>query len=319
MKAKYLNFVWAIVLIAAGVVALAQNFGYLPDISWSWWTLTFAGLSLLFFASYFASGVRNWGWLFPALIFAALAVLISLGAAGFEDPLIAAPLFTAIGLPFLVAYALDRRNNWWALIPAWVMLVLTLILALVERVPGEVIGALVMFAVGLPFVFVFAADRSRWWALIPAGTLCALGLMLVVMLQVNAEYVGALFVMLLAVPFGAVYLISPRNWWALIPAGVLASIGLMTLLIMSVDEVSESLAARLTGVMFLGMAVTFAVLWLRRTSQPTAWAIYPAAVLAVLGLLALALGTQFELVWPVALIASGVLMLYLTLRPRQIH
>jgi hypothetical protein len=319
MKAKNLNFVWAIVLICAGGIALAQNFGYLQDISWPWWTLVFGGLSLLFFTSYFISGIRNWGWLFPALIFAALAVMLPLGVSGFDSPLIGAPIFVAIAVPFLVAYLLDRRGNWWALIPAWVMLMLTGILVVVERVPGEVVGALVMFGAGVPFVVVYATDRSRWWALIPAGTLCALGLVLVLMLQVNAEYLGALFVLLLAVPFGAVYLMSPRNWWALIPAGVLTSIGVMVMLILSIGNLSESAAARLTGVMFLGMAVTFAMLWLRRAVQPTAWAIYPAAALALLGLLAFGLGTRFELVWPVALIGTGVFMLYLTLRPRHVH
>jgi len=314
-----INYVWAVVLIGAGSLFLAQNLGIVGQLSWQLWALIFAGLSLLFFASYFYSGIRQWGWLFPALIFAALAVTVPLAISGYDDPTIGAPILAAVGAPFLVAFILEPRQNWWALIPAWVMGVLTLILAIVDRTPGEVIGSLVMFAVGVPFLAVFVIDRSRWWALIPAGTLCALGLALLVMTRVEAEYVGALFVLLLALPFGAVYAMSPRNWWALIPAGVLASVGLMVLLVVGADDLSEATVSRMSAVIFLGISATFGALWIRRATQPTAWAIYPATGMAILAILAAALGTQFELVWPLALIGVGVVMLYFSLRPRRVH
>ncbi|MEW5826457.1 MAG: hypothetical protein AB1778_06450, partial [Candidatus Bipolaricaulota bacterium] len=103
------------------------------------------------------------------------------------------------------------------------------------------------------------------------------------------------------VGFAVVYLADREQWWALIPAGALLSVGTVSVL----PERERG------GVLFLGLAATFAVVALaspKGARQPWAW--LPAAVLAVLG--ALRLGGVRDLVgllWPAALIAVGVLLI----------
>ena len=126
-------------------------------------------LSLLSFGGYFSAGLKEWGWLVPAMIFGGLAATVWLAGTGFNQPAIGSIILGSIAVPFLVAFLIDRKNNWWALIPAWVMGLLTIIVLITDFVQGEAIGTLVLWGIGLPFLVVYLTDRTRWWALIPAG------------------------------------------------------------------------------------------------------------------------------------------------------
>lgn len=316
MRKNTASYIWGILLILAGALFLAQTLGYfdwLTDQAWIW---IFTFLSLAFLATYFFSGVRNWGWLFPALISGGLAISMALSMNGYDGGLLGAPILVGIGLPFLVAFILDMRQNWWALIPAWVFAVLTVITLLSERVPGEIVGALVMFAVALPFLVVYLTDRTRWWALIPGFVMAALGTVILLSSTASSELIAPFVLFAVALPFFVVYFVSPKNWWALIPAGFLASVGLGILLVGYTDLAWNS-SAVLYGIVFLGGAATFGALWLRRATQPTDWAKYPAIGLALAALVAFALGSQANLIGPVAIIGAGAVLLYFSLRRRK--
>jgi hypothetical protein len=318
MQSKTANSLWALILIGLGGLLLAQNFGYLDQFGWQFWALTLTGLGVMFLIVYLQSGVRNWGWLFPALICSAVAGTLTLGALGVSSAAIASPIMASVGAPFIVAFALNPRQNWWALIPAWVMAVLTLMLWVVDRVPGETIGALLMLAIGSPFLLVYALDRARWWALIPGGVLVGMAVIILLTTRMPGEAMGSLVLFVMALPFLAVYAAAPqKNWWALIPAGVLGSLAVMVFVIAG-RSVSEDVGARLSGILFLGLGLTFAVLWLQRTSIPTAWAIYPAGGLVILAALTFALGAGLELVWPLVLIGVGLVLLLASLRPKHV-
>jgi hypothetical protein len=368
MKTKWINILWGIVLVAAGGLFLARNLGYLGEFEAPVWAVIFAGASLLFFITYFINGIRNWGWLFPACIFAALAVIIYLTeTAGWEGSGIAVLVLVAVAIPFFVAFLLAPRQNWWALIPAWVMVAVSVIIVATEDVQGEwigalvlfsialpflvvylfnrknwwalipawtlmvvgvivlmsatligeLIGAMVVFAIGLPFLVIFLVNRQNWWALIPAWTLLVVGLIILLSNKVAGEWVAVVVLMGIALPFFVVYFCSVENWWALIPAGVLTSaaapVFLVGLLNKSGVEIQPGL---INGITFLGIALTFFVLWLRRSVQPTEWAIYAAGIALAVAIVSF-LFSGSDIAGPVIIIAVGMVILYYALRRKK--
>lgn len=314
MNPRNLNLIWGIALVAAGGLFLAQNLKLIQDVSPLVWILFFSGLSLVFFASYFMSGIKQWWWLLPAMVSGAIALTISLGEVGVTSSAMGAPILLSICVPFLVAYAVEPQKNGWALIPGWIMGLLTVITLIADRVQGELIGSLVLFGIGLPFLAVYLRDRTRWWALIPGGIMTVIGFIPMLTLGFSETAMGSVVMFLFALAFLVVYFLAPKAWWAMIPAGFFLTIGVVVMIVGDSDPDGQK-AGLITGILFLGWAATFFTLWLRRISAPTAWAIYPAAALAVIGVVAVGLGTAaMERVWPLALIAVGVFILFRALR-----
>jgi hypothetical protein len=315
MKARSLNLVWGIILILTGGLFLAQNLGYMEELPLNTWVIIFSVLSLLFFATYFINGVSQWGWLFPAFIFAGLALTMMMTNAGVASGAVGIPVLIGVALPFVVLYFLNRRENWWALIPAWVLIMVSLLILISERVPGELVGAFVMLAIGLPFLVVYLANRQNWWALIPAGVMLVIAAIILISSQTSGQFVAPLIMFAIAAPFLVVYLRSADNWWALIPAGVMASIG-ATLLLSGFEVFNIENTGVWNGLILLGIALTFAILWLQRNRQPTDWAKYAAGIALIGAVLAFVLGSGMDLLWPVLLIAGGVVVLFVSLRRR---
>jgi hypothetical protein len=319
MRARWLNLLWGLILIGAGSLFLAQNLGLIPEIAPSVWVWVFAILSLLFFASYFVNGLDQWPWLVPACVFAGLALTILLAYNGASGTLIALPVLGGVALPFLAAFIIDPRRNWWALIPAWVMVCIIAVVYLSERLPGSVVAAFLFFAIGLPFLVVFLVNRRNWWALIPAFVLGAVGVVVLLGSHASGPVIGAFVMFAVALPFLVAYVWSVNNWWALIPGGILTSVGLVVLFSEGAAELSSARSVFLDGLLYAGIAVTFGILWLRRGSQPTGWAIYPAVLFALAAVAVWVFKVGLDTYWPVLLILGGVLILYFSLRPRRAH
>ena len=308
MKNRAINIFWSVVMIGAGVVFFLRATGVVDfeQFSDSVWTAVFSVLSVFFFLTYFVRGVENWGWLFPAAILGAVALTIGLDDTALGRILSGAPILASIAIPFIVAFAMDPQNRRWALIPAWVMAALTLVVLFEERVNGNLVGTFILYSIGLPFLAVYLMDRTKKWALIPFAALCVVGLIPLLESFVDDRVMVVVIMGLFAAPFFAVYFWAKKNWWALIPAGVFASVGLG----MGMDYILNPGGAAvnepaISGAILAGMGLTFGALWLRRGEQPTDWAKYPAAGLMALAVLAFAFEQNLDFFWPVILIAAG--------------
>jgi len=194
--------------------------------------------------------------------------------------------------------------------------VITLLLALVDSIPGEMVATLVLLSIAAPFLVIFILDRRKKWALIPAFVLAAVGFIPLLSSAVPGEFIGAYIMFMISLPFFLLFFSSPDNWWALLPAGSTASVGLLILLVgIGGPFLGGSVPP---GVMFLGLAATFWVLWLRRRSSGTEWAKYPAIGLAIFGILMIVLGGGMGYFWPVLLILGGIAILILGFRSRKV-
>jgi hypothetical protein len=211
-----------------------------------------------------------------------------------------------------------QRNGLWG-----ILLILAGVFFLLQNLGWfaglwAIIWVMLFGAGGLFFLYLFLNDRrGTWWAAIPGCTL--LGLATVTFLDELGPAVleplgGPLFLASIAMGFALVYLATPQNWWALFPAGVLATLALVA----GVDVLSIR-GFDSGGIFFIGLGVTFLVVALlpAENSRNMRWALTPAGILILMGLL---IGASFtsllEFVWPLALIAGGTVMIwrYLTTR-----
>jgi len=164
----------ASIMGAWGLATLLDLLG-LP--SWLTTLLGFLGSSLPFFYIFRRLGTQEGWWaLIPGGIMAAWGLGSTLGALGLADALVPLIGFLGSALPFLYIFSLDRKTNWWALIPGGIMAFIGLV-ATLDQVVGEAWTAtFVLWAIALVFLAVFFADRRNGWALIPAGVMAVVGL-----------------------------------------------------------------------------------------------------------------------------------------------
>jgi hypothetical protein len=307
---------WGILLIGAGALALARQLGYIDDSLPLVWEGIFAVVSLLALINYALSGWKQWAWLFPAGVFGGLAVTIALASANIDNAAVASPLFLGLILPFAAAYLTDRSRNWWALIPGGVMTFLALVTLLVDSTAGdEWVGALFLFMIALSFLVVYLSNRTRLWALLVAYIVAVLGIApLMSMGGRDAEYYGPIFLFAVALPFLFVYFRYPENWWAIIPAGAVGTIAVIAALSISGVVNFEREDAFMTALLMAGLAVTFAILWLRHGK---AWAKIVTFILAALAVASLFFISYYRIFWPAAIILAGIYLLYTALRPKN--
>lgn len=139
--------------------------------------------------------------------------------------------FLAGGAAFLYVLISDKRN-WWAAIPGFTLVGLSLLIGLETFVPalkGTGISAAIFLAcIGISFWVIYLLNREHWWAIIPGGVLLSVA-SLVALSDFVKNPVFALFVGL-GITFGLVALlpggIGDRKW-AWIPATVLFILGLL--------------------------------------------------------------------------------------------
>ena len=166
---------------------------------------------------------------------------------------------------------------------------------------------LILMAAGAAvFIWIYFTKKEQWWAIIPGLTLLGLslsGLDSLLNFYPGSNWTGAIFLGCIGLAFWLIYLRRQDQWWAIIPGGVLITLAAVAGLEKVLDWSGE--------IFFLGLAATFTLVGILPNQQDTRWAFIPAVVLAVLGIASFApLRSVMVVIWPVALIALGVYILF---------
>ena len=171
------------------------------------------------------------------------------------------------------------------------------------------IWSLIFGVGGLIFLYMFLTNRTQWWAIIPGFTLLGLAALIALdqfLPRIGDALGGTIFLGGIGLAFWVIYFLNREHWWAVIPGGVMFTVALVA----GLDAVFEGLETG--GVLLLGLGLTFGLLSLLPTPQGRMrWALIPAAVLLVMGLLITAATTGIlEYLWPAALIVVGLYLLF---------
>ena len=176
------------------------------------------------------------------------------------------------------------------------------------------IWSLIFAAGGLIFLYMFLTNRTQWWAIIPGFTLLGLAALIALdqfLPRIGDALGGTIFLGGIGLAFWVIYFLNREHWWAVIPGGVMFTVALIA----GLDAAFEG--AETGGVLFLGLGLTFGLLSFLPTPQGRMkWALIPAAVLLVMGLLITAATTGIlAYLWPSALIVAGLYLLFRMFRP----
>jgi hypothetical protein len=186
-QARRQDIVWGGLLILFGVMALVE--AYTDLTAWVWvGVLAAAGLGAF---GVYLTDRSDRGLLIPAYVLWAIAGLVGLIELNIlRDESIATYVLAAIALPFLVVFLRDR-DQWWALIPAYVLLAIGVMVGLIGLgvLDDLLIPAYVMFAIAIPFFAVYARNTKQWWALIPGGIMAVIGLSFLIA-EAAVQYIG---------------------------------------------------------------------------------------------------------------------------------
>jgi hypothetical protein len=171
-----------LLLVVAGMLFLAQNFGIF-NFAWDLvFALLFAGGGVAFLAV-FASGRANWWAVIPGFVLLGLAsvMVISRVAPGLEE--VGGALFLgSIALSFWVVYLVEREN-WWAVIPAGVLSTLSFITLLSQFGLDMELGGIFFLGLAATFALVYFLPNPQGpmrWAAIPAVVLGVMGFLLLI-------------------------------------------------------------------------------------------------------------------------------------------
>jgi hypothetical protein len=201
-----------------------------------------------------------------------------------------------------------------------ILLIIVGILLLLQNLGVfEVIIALIWASIfaagGLIFLYMFLTDRANWWAVIPGFAL--LGIAALIALdelwpQVGGAVGAALFLGGIGLAFWVIYFQKREFWWAVIPGGVMLTLALVA----GLESVFEG--AEMGGVFFLGLGLTFGLLYFVPTPYGRMkWARIPAAVLVAMGvLITVAAAGGIGYLGGAILILVGLYLLFRMFRPK---
>lgn len=175
------RLVFAALLIGAGILFLLQNLGFLGNLTDLVWALMFV-IGGAAFLSVLLGGRKNWWAAIPGIILISIGVIIAMDALfpALSGRFGGMVILGGIGLAFVLVYLL-APENWWAIIPAGVMLSLALV-TVADSIPGIDGGGLLLIGMGVTFAvlgLINVKGRKLSWPWIPAIVLFVIGLLVV--------------------------------------------------------------------------------------------------------------------------------------------
>jgi hypothetical protein len=176
--------IWSGGLVITGLLLLLFNFGLLErfePLAQFVVAGCFAAAGVGFFGS-FLSNRAIWWRLIPGWTLLSVAAMVILSTVPAVSPLlIPAVLFVGLALAFANIYLVNRRQNWWAIIPGGFLLVLSIVIGLNAVMDDlELLFAILLIGLGAVFLLlaVVGPSEARWWPLVPGLTLGLFGLFL---------------------------------------------------------------------------------------------------------------------------------------------
>lgn len=213
MKRLPVQITLGAVVLVAGVLLFIQTAGW-ATIPGPVWSAVLAVASGAFWYVFFADADAWWAAIpGAALAGAAVTPLMELDPDGLGQ-WTEVPMLALLGVGFAAIYLRDHRR-WWAIIPAGVLLTLSIVTAIAAAASGPVVGAVFLTGAAVTFALVAllpGGQTRRWWALIPAG---ALAIAALVVLAGASEW---LLVLNLAWPLAIVAAGTFIIWRALRPS-----------------------------------------------------------------------------------------------------
>ena len=177
MKILESRILWGGLLVLAGILFLVQNLGLfrVGDLFW----VVLLALAGVFFLSLFLQNRANWWPLIPGLTLISVGVIVLINwiSPDHGERWSGSIILGGIGLSFALIY-LIARQNWWAIIPAGVLITLALIAGLEEFFPALGTAGLFFLGLGLTFALVAMLPNPQGdmrWAWIPGGILLLIG------------------------------------------------------------------------------------------------------------------------------------------------
>jgi hypothetical protein len=185
-----LPIVGGIVLIAAGVVLLLNNFN-LIRLPWEMLIGLVFGLGGVIFLLVFILNKHEWWAIIPGFVLIAIGTFFFMAQYG--DHLAnrwgGLVFLGFLGLAFLLVF-ITHPENWWAIIPAGVLLTLGGISLIQEN--ELLAGGLFFLGLAVTFLLVYVLPKPAGklkWALYPAGILIVIGIAVVLGAQNLMNYV----------------------------------------------------------------------------------------------------------------------------------
>lgn len=211
MKSMPVKLLWGTTLGALFVLAIATLQGYVTFDRFLGWKsiIIFSWISMLSFASYFVAVDRKWGWLFPALVSAALALNAVGVFSHFGSPFVAFPFLFSLAVSFYTGFLTDQKKWGW-LIPAWFLTLIALLPPLIPLVSERLLTALFISSLSLPFVVGYQSNPARSWSLLIAASFGLIGVSSLVFAFIHAGFLEQVVLVFITLSIGAMLIIGAR-------------------------------------------------------------------------------------------------------------